>query len=84
MSIFLRNTGHLAGVGQRSAARGRYQLHVLGQHASRVARRWRRPFRATRGDLGVVDVELDQPPVRIDQADYMDRRSLPLRDSALP
>src|SRR5216683_3530157 len=61
-----RRTILLPAIGDRAETRGRDQLHVLGEHSARVTGSRGLPSRAPAGELAVVDVELNEPAVRID------------------
>ena len=61
----------------RPLRRGRHEGGVLRHDAARVARLWRRPARAPRGELGVVheDIEPARGDVDLDLVAFLDERS---------
>src|SRR5438034_5126212 len=65
--FFLSSTPSRAAIGDRADARRRYELHVFGQHATRIPRRRRFPARAAPRQFHFANVELDEQLVGIDR-----------------
>src|SRR5438132_6764265 len=66
-SAILSSAPSCAAIGDRADARRRHELHVFGQHATRVPWRRRLPARATPREFRVAHVELDEQLVGIDR-----------------
>src|SRR4051812_15576257 len=71
-----RGPSGLVCVGDRAERSGRYQLHVLGEEASRIARLGRLPLLAPRRELFGRHIELDEPLFRVngDRVAFLDQR----------